>query len=193
MITPPERSDTRDAAIDAVLPLVPEFGWTKAALRRAAPDADLLFPGGPGELVEAYLDLLDRRMSIAATPLLSNQRLPSRVRTLIAARLALTDAHRPALRRAALVLADPGQAQRAARCAARTIDAIWYAAGDTSADFAWYTKRAMLGAVYASTLLYWLNDAVTEEAALAFLDRRLAGVARVTKLRRRLTSGRAAA
>jgi len=115
------------------------------------------------------------------------------VRTLIAARLALTDAHRPALRRAALVLADPGQAQRAARCAARTIDSIWYAWGDTSADFAWYTKRAMLGAVYASTLLYWLNDAVTEEAALAFLDRRLAGVARVTKLRRRLTSGRAAA
>lgn len=193
MITPPERSDARDAAIDAVLPLVPELGWTKAALRRAAPDADLLFPGGPGELVEAYLDLLDRRMALTAAPLLSNQRLPARVRTLIATRLALTDANRPALRRAALVLADPTQAPRAARCAARTIDAIWYAAGDTSADFNWYTKRAMLGVVYTSTLIYWLNDAVTEEAALAFLDRRLAGVARVTKLRRRLTGGRAAA
>ena len=193
MITPPERSDARDAVINAVLPLVPELGWTCAALRQASPNGDLLFPGGSGELVEAYLDLLDRRMALNAAPLLSNQRLPARVRSLIAARLALTDAHRPALRRAALVLADPTQAPRAARCAARTVDAIWHAAGDTSADFSWYTKRAMLGVVYASTMLYWLNDAITEETALAFLDRRLAGIARVTKLRRRLTGGRAAA
>jgi len=193
MITPPERSEARDAAIEAMLPFVPKHGWTRSALRRADPRADLLFPGGPADIVEAYLDLLDRRMAETAAPLLSNLRLPARVRTLIATRLALTDAHRPALRRAALVLAEPGHALLAARCAARTVDAIWHAAGDTSADFSWYTKRAILGAVYTSTLLYWLNDAVTEEAALAFLDRRLASVARVTKLRKRLTGGRAAA
>jgi ubiquinone biosynthesis protein COQ9 len=191
MITPPERSAARDAALDAMLPLVPEHGWTRAALRQGAgTDADLLFPGDAGDMVEAYLDLLDRRMAEAAAPLMSNQRLPARVRTLIAARLAMTDARRPALRRAATVLAEPANATRAARCAARTIDAIWHAAGDTSADFSWYTKRLILGAVYTSTILYWLNDAVTEEAALAFLDRRLAGVARITKLRRRLTGKR---
>jgi ubiquinone biosynthesis protein COQ9 len=194
MITPPERSAARDAALEAMLPHVPELGWSRAALRRAAgPQAELLFPGGPADIVEAYLDLLDRRMAETAAPLLSNLRLPARVRALIATRLALTDAHRPALRRAALVLAEPGHALLAARCAARTVDAIWFAAGDRSADFSWYTKRAILGAVYTSTLLYWLNDAVTEEAALAFLDRRLAGVARITQLRKRLTGGRAAA
>ena len=34
---------------------------------------------------------------------------------------------------------------------ARLADEMWYLAGDTSADFSWYTKRATLSAVYAST------------------------------------------
>jgi ubiquinone biosynthesis protein COQ9 len=69
---------------------------------------------------------------------------------------------------------------------ARTVDAIWHAAGDRSTDFSWYTKRAILGAVWAATLLYWLRDTSEDDAAtLAFLDRRLAGVARFGSLRRR--------
>ena len=193
MITPPERSDARDAAIDAVLPLVAERGWTLAALRQAAgSNAELLFPGGPADMVETYIDLMDRRMVAAAAPVLATQRLSQRVRTLVAARLALAHPYRPAVRRAAFLLAHPSNALLSARCTARTVDAIWYAAGDTSADFSWYTKRAILAAVYSATLLYWLNDATTEAAALAFLDRRLAGVARIGKLRARLTGARTA-
>ena len=47
MIAPPERSPARDAAITAMLPLVPRLGWTRAALRESGSDAaDILFPGG---------------------------------------------------------------------------------------------------------------------------------------------------
>ncbi|KAF0220146.1 MAG: hypothetical protein FD176_3397, partial [Rhodospirillaceae bacterium] len=58
----------------------------------------------------------------------------------------------------------------------------------TSSDFSWYTRRATLTAVYAATLLYWLDDA-SEDCAdtWAFLDRRLADVGRVTKARQNLT------
>ena len=66
------------------------------------------------------------------------------------------------------------------------MDAIWHAAGDRSADFSWYTKRAILAAVYSATVLYWLRDTSEDDAAtLAFLDRRLAGVGRIGRLRRR--------
>jgi len=34
---------------------------------------------------------------------------------------------------------------------AKLSDEIWYLAGDTSVDTAWYTKRASLSVVYAST------------------------------------------
>jgi ubiquinone biosynthesis protein COQ9 len=189
MIAPPERSDARDAAIDALLPLVPEYGWTVAALQRAAgQDADLLFPGGPAEMVEAYIDLADRRMASAAAPLLAGLRLHQRVRALIAERFAQAAPHRDAIRRAFAVLSLPANLAISATCTARTVDAIWHAAGDTSADFSWYTKRAILASVYSATLLFWLGDRSAEgTATLAFLDRRLAGVARIGKLRRRFS------
>ncbi len=180
-MTDPERCDERDAALDALLAAYPFEGWTIAALRRAAgPDADLLFPGGGVDMVEAYCDLADRRMA-GDTP---EARLPDRVRAIIARRLAQGREHKDAIRRGFAILA--AHPRVAARCTARTVDAIWHAAGDRSADFSWYTKRATLTGVYGATLLFWLRDDSDEDAAtLAFLDRRLAGVGRIGKLRRK--------
>ena len=86
----------------------------------------------------------------------------------------------------AAVLALPGHARLAAACTARTVDAIWHAAGDRAADFSWYTKRAVLAAVYGATVLFWLRDSSDDDAlTLAFLDRRLADVGQIGRLRRR--------
>ena len=60
------------------------------------------------------------------------------------------------------------------------------AAGDTSADFSWYTRRASLGAIYAATLAYWLRDDSPDlAAAMGFLDRRLADLGRLQRRRPR--------
>jgi ubiquinone biosynthesis protein COQ9 len=194
MIAPPERSPERDAAVDALLPRVPAQGWTMAALRGALrdigadpEDAELLFPGGGTDLIEAFIDLADRRMEAdAAEASLQGLHTPQRVRAVIALRLQRNRPHKEAVRRAVGVLAWPGNAALSARCAGRTIDAIWHAAGDRAADFSWYTKRATLAGVYAPTLLYWLrDDSEDDEATLAFLDRRLGDVGRIGKLRRR--------
>ena len=40
----------------------------------------------------------------------------------------------------------------------RTVDAMWRAAGDTSTDFNFYTKRGILAGVYGSTAMRWFND-----------------------------------
>ena len=188
-MTPPERSPDRDAAIAAMLPLVPLTGWTVRTLTDAAGrDADLLFSSNSADMVEAYIDWADRQMEQEASLIgLEVLRLPERVRAVIALRLQQARPHKEAVRRAMGVLALPGNAAIAARTAARTVDAIWHAAGDTSADFSWYTKRAILLGVYGTTLLYWLRDDSDEdERTLAFLDRRLAGVGRIGKLRRRV-------
>jgi ubiquinone biosynthesis protein COQ9 len=90
--------------------------------------------------------------------------------------------HKEAIRRAVAVLALPGNARTAAAITARTVDAIWHAAGDRSADFSWYTKRAILTGIYAATLLFWLRDSSDSDADTnAFLDRRLRGVGRLTR------------
>jgi ubiquinone biosynthesis protein COQ9 len=67
-----------------------------------------------------------------------------------------------------------------------TVDGIWYAAGDSATDFSFYTKRATLAGIYAATLLYWLEDRSPGFAdTRAFLDRRLAEVARIGQARHR--------
>jgi ubiquinone biosynthesis protein COQ9 len=194
MVHTPERSPERDAAIAAMLPNVPFDGWTLRALRRGlaeidvpVDEAELLFPGGAADMIEAFCDAADRRTEAAAATLdLAALRLHERVRAVIALRLAQNRPHKEAVRRALALLALPSHTRLAAACAARTVDAIWHAAGDRSTDFSWYTKRAILGAIYGVTLLYWLRDSSEDDAAtLAFLDRRLAGVGRIGALRRR--------
>ncbi|HYZ63908.1 MAG TPA: COQ9 family protein [Acetobacteraceae bacterium] len=188
MMAAPERSPERDAAIEAMLPRVAQTGWTMSTLLAAAgPDADLLFPGGARDMIEAYFDWADRRMEAEAAAMdMSGLRLPARVRAVLAIRFAQNRPYKDAVRRALGVLAAPGNGALAARCTARTVDAIWHAAGDSSADFSWYTKRASLAAVYAATLLYWLrDDSFEDEATLAFLDRRLAGIGRIGRWRKR--------
>lgn len=191
---PPERSPERDAAVDALLPNVVFDGWTYRALRRglaasgADPeDAELLFPGGAADMIEAFCDLADRRMEKGAGTLeLAAMRIPARVRALIALRLAQNRRHKEAIRRALAVLVLPGNTRMAATCTARTVDAIWHAAGDTATNLSWYTKRSTLGAIYGGVLLYWLRDTSEDDAAtLAFLDRRLAGVGQIGRVRRR--------
>ena len=194
MTPPPERTPERDAALEAMLPNVPFDGWTVRALRTGLAqigmppdDAALLFPGGAPDMIEAYCDWADRCMEAASGALLRPEmRLPARVRAVIALRLAQNRPHRESVRRAVAVLALPRHARLAAACLARTVDAIWHAAGDQSADFSWYTKRAILTAIYAATLLYWLRDAGEDDSAtLAFLDRRLADHGRLHRMMQR--------
>lgn len=187
----PERSPERDAAIAAMLPLVAQHGWSLTALKQALPepeDAALLFPGGTPDLIEAFADHADRQMETAAAEAdMEGKGLTKRVRAIIALRFAQQRENRDAIRRALAILALPIHAPLAARITARTVDSIWHAAGDRSADFSWYTKRAILAAVYATTLLYWLRDHGEDDTVtLEFLDRRLAGVGRIGKARARL-------
>jgi len=184
--------DETAKVLDALVLNVPFDGWTSKALHtaltalgRAPEEAGLIFAGGAGEMIEAYFALADQRMIEAAQGLEGG--LTARVRAIVALRLAQIEGDKEAIRRALSWLALPSQAPRMARIVAATTDAIWYAAGDKSADFSWYTKRASLGAIYLATLLYWLSDASPEnERTLGFLDRRLAGIGRIAKLRRGL-------
>ena len=186
----PERSLERDTAIEAMLPHVPFDGWTRRSLAMGLADAgmpadevDLLFPLGVADMVATFCDWADRRMEEAAATL-EETRLSRRVKAVIAVRFQQNRQHKEAIRRAIGVLALPGNARVAMACTARTVDAIWYAAGDRSADFSWYTKRAILTAVYSATVLFWLRDRSEGDAdTLAFLDRRLAGVARIGRMK----------
>jgi len=188
-----EFQQIRDRLVLAALPHVAFDGWSLRALEQAAADeglepslAERAFLGGPVTAVENFIDLADRKMAEdLAHADLESLRVPDRVCLAIETRLNRWAAHREAVRRATSVLAMHPAA--AARVTARSADAIWHLAGDSSHDFSWYTRRATLAAVYSATVLYWLDDASEDNAdTLAFLRRRLADVGKVTGLRKRL-------
>ena len=187
-------ADERDAIVEAMLPHVPFDGWNErallAGLRAAGMDADAgrrAFPGGMAEMAEHFSAWADRRMGEAVVDTPEADTPATRIAHTIMARLEVLAPHREAVRRLAAYLALTANVPLAARALARTVDAIWRAAGDASTDFSYYTKRALLAAVYGTTLLHWLADETEGAAATrGFLERRLEGVMAGHQLRQRV-------
>jgi ubiquinone biosynthesis protein COQ9 len=185
-----DREALREKLIDAVAAHAAFDGWSDSALRAAAKDLGLAlalaqnaFPGGAAEMIEFHSRLADRRM-VAAYEQTAGEGLKLREKVALAVRLRLEAnyANREAIRRALAFLTLPIHAPLAAKALYRTVDAVWYAVGDRSTDYNFYTKRALLAGVYGSTLLFWLNDkSPGASETWTFLDRRIADVMRVPK------------
>ncbi len=194
---------TLDELRESLAPLVAANaafdGWSDAAVRAAAeafgadPDvARLAFSGGAVDMIDAWFAEIDRRM-IAAVPAdaLSKMKIRQRITALVEARLDAVAFEREALRRALAILAMPQNVARAAKLGWRTMDLIWRLAGDTATDYNHYTKRAMLGAVYAATVTVFLDDESGGHAdTRAFLVRRIDGIMRFEKLKHQFLSAR---
>ncbi len=191
----PTLDELRPALALAMLPHVPFDGWSARALDAAAKDlgvdpavAGLAFPGGAADMVAAYIRAADDAMVEAcSTPEFRAMKVREKVTAAIRTRLEAAAPHREAVRRAAAILALPGNVPLAARLTWGTADAIWRAAGDTSTDFNHYSKRAIAGAVYSATLFVWMADESEDFAdSWAFLNRRIAGVMRFEGWKARL-------
>jgi ubiquinone biosynthesis protein COQ9 len=188
--------ERRDRILEAMLGHVPFDGWSEPSLKAGAVDAGLpaedglrAFPAGMLEVAEHFCDWGDRRM---AAELAKRDFAALRVRERIAAavrcRLEAVAGHREAVRRVLAFLALPQNGGAWAACTYRTVNAMWYAAGDTATDFNFYTKRGLLAAVYAATVLYWLTDGSEGTAdTWAFLDRRVEGVMKFSRVQGRLS------
>lgn len=190
----PQREDQvarhRAAILQAALPDVAFDGWTAKLMCTAADTAGishgqmrLAFPGGVRDLVDYFLADGDRRMEEAlASRDLQELKIRERITLAVRTRIEVDLKHREAVRRAVTLLSLPLSGTTGPRALYRTVDAIWRAVGDTSTDFNFYTKRAILAGVYSTVTLTWLSD---ESEGLAdtwsFLDRRIADVMKIEK------------
>ena len=178
---------TEPQLIHAAIARAGTQGWNERTLRDACQDAgedpelwESHFPRGVAGAIEDWSALADAEMEAAAAAEdLTGLRIPQRIRRVLELRLRAAEPHREALRAGLQVLALPWNLGRWARALGRTASAAWYAAGDNSADFSWYTRRATLAAIYGATVAYWLSPRQPDMSeVLAFLDRRLADLPR---------------
>jgi ubiquinone biosynthesis protein COQ9 len=155
-----------------------EAGVDKAELTR-------LFPDGPLSLIEYFSTSTDAAMEekLSAADL-SARKIRERIKIAVMTRLWLLEPHKEAARRAAATLTLPMHAGIGAKLMYRTVDAMWRAVGDTSTDFNFYTKRAILAGVYGSVLVRWFADTDKDDSATeAFLDARIENVMQFEKLK----------
>jgi ubiquinone biosynthesis protein COQ9 len=196
-------SDIHDMTLDEIRALLAPVlarhaafdGWRSPAVAMAAqekgvdPDiAALAFADGPVDMIDAWFASIDAQMLAMLPPeTLAALSIRKRIIALIEARLTLLAPDREALRRAIAILALPTNAARATKLGWRATDVMWRAAGDAATDFAHYSKRTTLTAVYASTLLAFVNDESEGQAdSRAFLARRIEGVMRFEKAKAKL-------
>lgn len=165
-------------------------GWTRAAVDSAArqlgidpAQARLAMPKSATGLIGLYIQEVDRALEAWFTPQrLEGLKIREKIRALVWRRLEIMGPAREAVRRALAILAMPQNVPLALRISWRSADLMWRIAGDTSSDFNHYTKRMILGAVYGSTLLVWLDDQSEGwQEASAFLDRRIDDVMKFEK------------
>ena len=165
-------------------------GWSEKAVDSAASQlgvdpavARLAFPKQQVGMIDAYIGAVDAAMELHFTPeVIAALKIRERIRELVWFRLQLMGPAREAVRSGLAILAMPQNAVRGLSIGWRSADLMWRIAGDTSTDFNHYTKRLTLSALYAATLLAWLDD--DSEGWIetsAFLDRRIGDVMRFEK------------
>ncbi|HSR55290.1 MAG TPA: COQ9 family protein [Alphaproteobacteria bacterium] len=181
----PELEAAREAILIAALRHVPFDRWTDKAIQAGIRDAGyreslstLAFPGGPKELAEAYCAFADARMEAALdADVLAAMSVRERIAYAVNLRMTQAENERAAVAELMAFFALPGNQPLAAKCMYRTVDSIWRAIGDTSTDFNFYSKRAILASVIGATVLYWLGDESEHSTdTRAFLDRRIEDV-----------------
>jgi len=180
-----------EQVLDAALMHVPFDGWSEKTFKAAVADAGVdwsaasaAFPRGAVDLALAFHARGDAAMEARLTTEdLSAMRYRDRVAAAVRFRLeAIED--KEAVRRGTTLFSLPMHAADGAKAIWGTADRIWTALGDTSDDFNWYSKRAILSGVYGSTVLFWLGDESPDHAETwAFLDRRIDDVMQFEKLK----------
>jgi ubiquinone biosynthesis protein COQ9 len=168
--------------LDAVLAAAVFDGWNDKTLENAAkatPDGAILtlFPGGMLDVAEAWHRHLDAAMLAAYAANHAPEKIRHRVHALILHRLNAALPHRDAVRALLAWYMLPQHWPAAQKYLFSVGDTIWRAAGDTSTDFNYYSKRFLCGEVYRATVLYWLNDNSPEQSdTAAFCARRIDGI-----------------
>jgi ubiquinone biosynthesis protein COQ9 len=184
----------RARLLDAFPPHAAEQGWTEAAFKAAAKEAGLsegeaalACPKGAVDLIDAFAERADAAMLAGLDDLdLPNMRLRAKVRAAVQLRLEAQADYKRAARAMTRALTRPDRAPEAARILWRTADKIWRALGDASTDGNFYSKRAILSGVLASTYARWFSDdSADHEATWSFLDARIDNVMQFEKVKAR--------
>lgn len=170
-----------------LLNISPFPGWDLNALHPYISDKlsrlefDLLFPHGTESLISEYQYYLNSLLQESILIMPDNLGVTAKIRWMMQIHFENIIAHSYAEHAAIKALYHPSIAMHAPAYIGQLTDIIWRAAGDTSTDMNYYTKRGTLGVIYIATLMYWHTSNASIDDIMQFFDHRLDNLKTITK------------
>jgi len=146
----------------------------------------VLFPNGYTALLEFYLNELNAEMILSSKKInLIRMKTHQRIKALIMLRLNNLQKEKDLFKKTYFILALPKHSKIAVMSLYKTVDEMWFLAGDISTDFNFYSKRAILASIYSATILYWINNNNLKQTT-KFLDNQLAKVSKIPEIKNKI-------
>uniref|UniRef100_A0A1B6LGU3 Ubiquinone biosynthesis protein n=1 Tax=Graphocephala atropunctata TaxID=36148 RepID=A0A1B6LGU3_9HEMI len=179
-------NNIRHKILQASLPFVSEYGWSKNAISAGAGTLGYpgvihgMFPQGGADLVHHFYascnqELATQLREAAGSPDKTSVKEPQVfVRDAVETRLRMIVPYLAQWPQALALMTLPPNVPTALANLLTLVDDICYYAGDRSVDLNWYSRRVALAAIYKMTELYMLQDRSEEHVATwEFLTRRV--------------------
>jgi len=181
---------TRKKILKDIKALVIKDGWNDQLFlnyskisKFSNEEINALFPAGYQTLIDMYLEEINLKMTKNSKKInLIRLRTHERVRELVKLRLKIMLKEKILIKKTFIHLLLPFNHKIAYKNLYRTVDQIWFLAGDNSTDFNFYSKRAILATIYTSTISHFINNDDYEET-INFLEKNLKKVSLIPKFK----------
>ncbi|MDC1053713.1 COQ9 family protein [Alphaproteobacteria bacterium] len=149
-------------------------------------EIELLFPEGNIDLIKLALERLNieveeycRKIDLIRLP------IHKRIRQILLSKISLMNKNKIFYRSIFLNLLIPKKNFSLSGQLYKSVDQIWFIAGDSSTDFNFYTKRLILSAIYSRIILYFFNNNNQQDLE-NILDESLKRVAKIPEIKSKL-------
>ena len=172
--------------------IIVEHGWSENIFQKltlqkiSKSDLLLLFPNG-------YIDLLDfalKEINIILTKNINkiniiNFSTSKRIKKILITRLEILNKEKAFYKKTFNHLLLPQNVKILKKNLYKSIDEMWYLAGDNSTDFNFYTKRITLAAIYSSALFVFYNKNIKD--AEINIEKNLKRISKIPKIKERFS------
>ena len=149
-------------------------------------EINLLFPNGNKDLLEYSLDQLNIELQEYCKSIdLIRLPLHKRIRKILLSKIEIMNKEKNFYKKIFLKSLLPTKTISLSKQLYKSIDQIWYLAGDTSVDFNFYTKRLILAGIYSRVVLFFFNNNNQNELE-NLLDLNLKRVAKIPQLKSKI-------
>ncbi len=167
-------------------------GWTKNLLKKLinsktkSYDLGYLFPNGYSDLLSLALNEINKSLENKISKInIINFSISKRMKKILQTRLEILDADKIFYRKTFNHLLLPNKSKLMKRNLYKSVDKMWYLAGDNSTDFSFYTKRLILAAIYTNALFVFFNKDIKE--ASINIDKNLEKISKIPKIKERFS------